>query len=200
MTRTFHTLFLTSALTTALSGCPSPASSAVTGAAAATTDDAGTGGPDRSEVSRCRALARNFRDNCAESNGEGDERVCLWEGYEALCETGNTSLLIAAMECLDPAECRAFSDPNEGGACLDALAGRSPALTEAYERQCAACGGGTECVESIGRAEILPYLPVSSAGALDACLGADVCTLDAIVGACAPTVDAFAPFQCPSAR
>ena len=189
-------LLSTCALAGTLTGCPPeeapPARDGGVSDAGPVATDSSVATPD---VARCVALARTFRDNCTQANGEGDVRVCLWEGYESLCETGNTSLLIAAMECLDETQCRTFSDANDGNACLDALSGRPAALGDVLEGQCAACGG-TECAASVPRAEILPYLAPTAAAALDACLGAEECSIEQMVSACAPTIPALSPFSC----
>ncbi|WP_236517432.1 hypothetical protein [Sandaracinus amylolyticus] len=154
------------------------------------------GAPDAStsDVARCVELATHFRDHCADANGEDDARVCLWEGYVELCRTGDTALLIAAMECLDDTQCRSFSDANEGGACLDALHAAQPAsaLRDAIEAHCAACG--QTCPAS--QIEIFPYLPASAATALESCGGADACTADAFFAACTPEIAPLASFQC----
>jgi hypothetical protein len=159
------------------------------------TGDGGVPDAGTADVARCIELATTFRDNCAASNGEGDERVCLWEGYVDLCRTGDTALLIASMECLDRTQCRAFSDANEGNACLASVhaAHQEPALREAIEAQCAACGAQT-CEPS--QFEIVPYLLKSAAAPFGACAGADACTLDALVAACTPGIAPLASFQC----
>jgi hypothetical protein len=174
------------ALSSALVACPSTPSGSDSGMTAS--DAAG-------DVAACEALARTFRDNCEETNGPTDERVCLWESYARLCRIGNTALLLDAMECLDESTCRTFSDANDGVSCLQTLhATQQPAALRSFiEGQCAACGG-TDCSAGTATAEIFPYVLASDAPALDTCTTSETCMLPTIVTACSsvPAVAAFA--------
>lgn len=149
-----------------------------------------------SDVARCIELATRFRDNCAAPATGDADRVCLWDGYIELCETGDTELLIASMECLDETRCAAFSDAGEGDACLASVhaALRAAALGEVIEDRCTACGG-SECAATASGAEILPYLRATAASHLERC-AASSCSLDQIVDACADDVAPLAAFEC----
>jgi len=184
MHRSFVALFALSAL------------SACVGSVAPTNGQLDPDGPDPEAIDACVALATTFRDHCAASNGSTDERVHLWNGYVALCRTGNTDLLLASMQCMDSTQCRAFSDANEGNACLDALhASMQPApISHWLEGFCSRCGS-PDC--PVGRAEIIPYLPASEEPSLATCSASAACTIDGVVAACGASVPQLTPFATP---
>lgn len=160
---------------------------------AASTADAATS----ADVAECIELARTFRDNCSESNGPTDVRVCVWESYEALCTTGRTDRLLAALHCLDASACRIFSDANDGTACLQELFqdDASSAQYAAAQSISTTCSSGAPGLDVFATMEILPYLSDADAGVLQSsgCVTADTCTLDGIIAACS-TIPGLEPF------
>jgi len=141
---------------------------------------------DATLIAQCQTQAQHFATLCAGS----DPRPCLWNAYAQLCATGQTQLLIDSMSCLDQNTCRAFSDPNNGLACLNALhsTNESAASKQFIVDSCNACTDAG-CATSYGVAEIIPYLSDADIAALESsnCVGT-ACTLDSAVQACASAV------------
>lgn len=191
-----------------LVGCgPSNQQSADGGArsdAAAVVVDAATVGSDAATVTvdaassstpltRCQQLARNAQENCAESNGADDVRVCLWRSYESLCETGDEARLTSAIECLSQTACRTFSDANDGRACLQAQNTASGPRWAAYQAVTETCGS-TATADSFAESEVFAYLTDADAALLDSCVHTTPCSLESIFADCASSIPALAPF------
>lgn len=147
---------------------------------------------DPADVARCVERAEHFRDLCASANGATDERVRLWAGYAELCQTGNTELLLASLECLDETQCRTFTDPNEDAACLEVVhAGQPQPIRDVLVDVCDRCGLA-DCPAY--RFEIYPYLPATEAAPLAACSAEATCSADGLLAACERDIAQLAPF------
>jgi hypothetical protein len=153
--------------------------------------------PDASAalVSQCESLASTLSAGCT-TIGDAS-RACFYTAYGKLCRTGNTQLLVDSMNCVAGATCRSFSDPNDSAACLAQVhaTGETTEVRAYIGRLCGACGG-TNCGAVTGTAEIVPYLPDSDIGEVNACVGSD-CAAAGIATSCSGVPD-VAPFAaCP---
>jgi hypothetical protein len=165
-----------------------------------TSPDAGasSGGTGASAalVAQCESLASTLSAGCMTTNDAS--RACFFTAYGKLCSTGNTKLLVDAMNCVSGATCRSFSDPNDSATCLAqaAAADETPASRANLETLCMACGG-SDCATITGTGEIVPYLPDSELASLIACVGTTHCSASQLASSCAGVPD-VAPFAaCP---
>ncbi len=189
------------------------------GPSTASEQDGGTdGGADGATISvdsgplveQCQALAMTFASNCYnEYTGDAltpdTERVCIWQAYARLCQTGRTQLLLDSMMCFGQnPHCWTFSDPNDVATCLDgvhAASPPSPALVSLGQQLCAACDAGGGCATDAGAwigggtAEVFPYFSDKQIGQVTSCLVGTSCTNAAFATAC-PSVSELGIFSC----
>jgi hypothetical protein len=154
-------------------------------------------------VAQCQALAKTFSNNCyneyiGDALTPDTERVCIWNAYGQICQTGKTQLLVDSMNCFGQnPHCWTFSDPNDTAQCLATVhsAGESSAVRAFLMRLCNDCGGSS-CDGGVasGQAEVIPYVSDSDLAALNACRGT-ACTNAAVVANCG-SVPEVALFAC----
>ncbi len=113
------------------------------------------------------------------------ERVCIWQAYAHLCQTGRTQLLLDSMMCFGQnPSCWTFSDSNNARTCLNnvhAASPASPALVAFATRYCGACDAGGGCADagaslSGAEAELFPYMTDAQLTETSACLADASCS------------------------
>jgi hypothetical protein len=181
---------------------PGDASDNATDADAAPSAD---GGP---LVAECQALAMTFANTCYDEY-TGDtltpdtERVCIWQAYAHLCQTGRTQLLLDSMMCFGQnPSCWTFSDSNDAATCLNnvhAASPPSPALVAFANQYCGACNTGGGCADagaslSGAGAELFPYMTDAQLSQTSSCL-ADASCNASLPSACT-AVPELAIFSC----
>jgi hypothetical protein len=159
-------------------------------------------------VAQCQALAMSFASTCYnEYTGDtltpDTERVCIWQAYAHLCQTGRTQLLLDSMMCFGQnPSCWTFSDSNSARTCLNNVHAASPpsaALVAFANRYCNACDAGGGCADagaslSGGEAEVIPYMTDAQLTEISACL-ADASCSSSYLPACT-AVPELALFTC----
>jgi hypothetical protein len=162
--------------------------------------EAGTVGGATGLVAQCEALATTFVNQCNnEYSGDAHTpdtgRVCIWTAYRAMCQTGNTQLLVDSMNCFGAnPHCWTFSDPNDTATCLARVhATEESAAARAFlQTLCTTCGSAG--CPMVGQAEVVPYLSDAKIAQLNGCWGGN-CTTAGLVSMCS-AIPELALFNC----